>query len=145
MGNAMRAAAIAGALAVAALSGHASAKGQSFDWTAYPEMSKGRALPQIAASLRNTLTDAGSVTNLLICYPPVKVKMKGGRPVRWTIMLSVNAKNQYGGYAGNQGMAAVFYSDRPVWTFSIGGPLDGKTLATCEHVPDAEIQRLLAS
>lgn len=69
--------------------------------------------------------------------------MKEGRPVRWTVMLSVNAKNQYGGYAGNQGMAAVFYSDRPVWAFSIGAPLDGRTLARCERRSDAEIQGLI--
>jgi len=69
--------------------------------------------------------------------------MKDGRPVRWTIMMSANAKNRYGGYAGNQGMAAVFYSDRPVWTFSIGSTLDAKTLAGCSRVPDGEIQRLI--
>nr|WP_140404689.1 hypothetical protein [Sphingomonas sp. CDS-1] len=130
-------------VALAVITTPASAKNNDFDWTAYPEMSKERALPQIAAALRNTLFDAGSVTNFMICYPPVKIQMKDGRPVRWTVMLSVNAKNQYGGYAGNQGMAAVFYSDRPVWAFSIGGPLDGRTLARCERRPDAEIQRLI--
>ena len=122
----------------------ASAKDENFDWTAYPEMSRERALSQILASLRNTLTDASSITNFMICYPPVKVKLKDGRPVRWTIMLSLNAKNQYGGYAGTQGMAAVFYSDRPVWTFSIQGPLPGNLLPGCSRVTDAEIQRLLA-
>lgn len=122
----------------------ANAKEENFDWTVYPEMSRERALPQIVASLRNTLTDAGSITNFLICYPPLKVKLKDGRPVRWTIMLSLNAKNQYGGYAGNQGMAAVFYSDKPVWTFSIQGPLPGNVVGGCTRVPDAEIQRLLS-
>jgi len=132
--------------AVAALAITVSVPGASdpgFDWTSYPEMSRERALPQIASSLRNSLFDAGSVTNFMLCYPPVKVKLKDGRPVRWTLLLSLNAKNQYGGYAGNQGMAAVFYSDRPVWTFSIGSALDAKTLSGCDRIPDADIQRMI--
>jgi hypothetical protein len=119
------------------------ADAQKFDWTAYPEMSKEKTLPLIAASLRNTLTDAGSVTNFMVCYPPVVVKMDKGRPVRWTIMMSVNAKNQYGGYAGNQGEAAVFEEGKPVRTFASGMQLDAKTLAGCERIPDAEIQKLI--
>lgn len=135
----------AGAAALALLANApAGAKEETFDWTAYPEMSRERALPQIVGSLRGTLTDAGSITNFMICYPPVKVKLKSGRPVRWTIMLSLNAKNQFGGYAGNQGMAAVFYSDKPVWTFSIQGPLPDNISAGCTRVSDSEIQRLLA-
>ena len=135
-------AASAGAMALVA-NHPANAKEENVDWTVYPEMSRERALPQIVASLRGSLTDAGSITNFLICYPPVKVKLKDGRPVRWTIMLSLNAKNQYGGYTGNQGMAAVFYPDKPVWTFSFQGPLPDSILAGCTRVPDAEIQRLL--
>jgi len=134
---------IAGAVLAFVVAAPSGGSASDFDWTSYPEMSRERALPQIAASLRNSLFDAGSVTNFMICYPPVKVKMRDGKPVRWTLLLSVNAKNQYGGYAGNQGMAAVFYSDRPVWTFSIGGPLDTKTSAGCARVPDVEIQQLI--
>ena len=120
------------------------AKDENFDWTIYPEMSHDRALPQIVASLRSSLTDAGSITNFMICYQPVKVKLKEGRPVRWTILLSLNARNQYGGYAGNQGMAAIFYSDKPVWTVSMQSPLPGNILGGCTRVPDAVIQRLLS-
>lgn len=116
---------------------------ETFDWRTHPEMVRDKALPAIAASLRSTLFDAASVTNFMLCYPPVKVKMKDGKPVRWTVLMSVNSKNQYGGYTGNQGMAAVFYADRPLSTISIGGPLDAKTLAGCTRVPDAEIQTLI--
>lgn len=148
MGTIMRATMIAGVMAASLMSGPAMAKDRDFDWTMYPEMAKDQALPKIAASLRNTLFDAGSVTNFMMCYPPVKVKVKDGRPVRWTVMLSLNSKNRYGGYAGNQAMAAVFYSDRPVWTFSVGMPIEalgGRALAGCERVPDAQIQRLIQS
>jgi hypothetical protein len=131
------------ALVVATLAGQASAKDQNFDWAAYPEMSQERALPQIAAALRDDLFDASPVTNFKICYPPVKVKMRDGRPVQWTVMLSLNAKNREGGYVGNQGMAAVFYSEKPVWVFSIDGPLTGKLAEGCQRIPDAEIQRLI--
>jgi hypothetical protein len=140
-GNVMRVT-VAAALPLAVAASPASAK-EPIDWTAYPEMARERALPQIAAALRNILFDVDSVTNFMMCYPPVKVKLKDGRPVRWTIMLSLNSKNQYGGYAGNQGMAAVFYANKPVWTFSLQMPLDAETLAGCARVPDAEIQRLI--
>lgn len=132
----------AGAIGIA-LTGAVRAKGTDIDISAYPEMSQERALPQIATALRDTLYDTASVTNFKICYPPAKMKFKDGRPVRWTIMLSLNSKNQYGGYAGNQGMAAVFYDNRSPWVFSLDAPLDRKTLATCTRIPDAEIQRLL--
>ena len=115
----------------------------SVDLSAYPEMSKDRALPLIASSLRNSLTDAGSVSNFMLCTPPVKIKWKEGKPVRWTFLLSLNTKNSYGGYAGTQGMAAIFYADKPVETFSLGMPLRAKDLARCTRVPDAEIQRLI--
>ena len=131
-----------GAIGIA-LTGTTQAKDTDIDISDYPEMSQERALPQIASALHDTLYDVSSVTNFKICYPPAKMKFKDGKPVRWTIMLSLNSKNQYGGHAGNQGMAAVFYSDKPVWVFSIDMPLDRKTLATCTRIPDAEIQKLL--
>jgi hypothetical protein len=113
------------------------------DLSLFPEMSPEQTLPKIAAALRDSLTDAGSVTNFYACYPPVRIKWENGKPVRWTILLSLNAKNSYGGYAGAQGMAAVFYANKPVETFSIGMPLGAKQLAGCMRVPNAEIQRLL--
>ncbi len=121
----------------------ASAKDKEIDYLDYPEMSKERALPQIVAALRDTMIDATSITNLKICYPPSKVKIKNGKPVQWSFLLSLNAKNSYGGYTGNQGMVAVFYSDKPVWVFDMISALDPKTVAACTRVPDAEIQRLM--
>lgn len=113
------------------------------DVSVYPEMSKGRALPLIAKALRDDLLDAGSVTNFILCTTPVKVKWKDGKPIRWTFMVSLNAKNSYGGYTGAQGMAVTFYADKPIETLSMDAPLSAKYLAGCTRVPDAEIRRLI--
>lgn len=115
------------------------------DLSLYPEINIDKSLPAIVASLRNTLTDANSITNFMACPVPVKIKFKDGKPVWWTFEISLNAKNRHGGYAGAQAMAAVVYVDKPVWTFSSLASLSAKTLANCKRVPDAEIQRLLAS
>jgi hypothetical protein len=133
--------AIAAVLMAAAWIGHASA--QDTDPTTYPEMSQERTLPLIAAALRDNIIDPGSITNFSACYPAVKVKYENGRPVRWTIMLSFNSKNGYGGYAGLQSVAAVFYADKPVTIFASGMPPRSKRLASCTQVPDTEIQRLV--
>jgi hypothetical protein len=106
-------------------------------------MSQERTLPIIAAGLRDSLLDPGSVTNFAACYPPVKVKLKDGRPVRWTVMLSLNSKNSLGGYTGLQQMAAVFSADKPVWIFTSGMPPSSKLLSTCTRIPDAKIRQLI--
>ena len=112
------------------------------DLSAYPEMSRERTLPALAKALRDHLLDAGSATNFSACYPPVRVKFRNGRPVRWTIMFSLNARNSYGGYTGLQQMAAVFYADRPVSIISTGmAPL--QRFRNCPRVPDVEIRRLI--
>ncbi|QPQ54437.1 hypothetical protein IC614_08775 [Allosphingosinicella flava] len=119
------------------------ANGKNVDLSAYREMSPEQTLPFIAKALRDNLLDAGSVTNFSACYPPVKVKFKDGRPVRWTIMLSLNAKNSYGGYTGLEQMAAVFYADKPVMLGSTGMSPSSKLLGSCTRVSDAEIQRMI--
>lgn len=115
---------------------------ESHDLAAYPEMSPERTLPALAQALRDHLLDASSVTNFSACYPPVKVKFKDGKPIRWTVMFSLNAKNSYGGYTGLQQMAAVFYADRPVSIISTG-MAPTQRFRSCPRVPDAEIRRLI--
>lgn len=111
--------------------------------SSYPEMSMEQTLPVIARGLRDHLLDAGSVTNFAACYPAMKVKLKDGRPVRWTIMFSLNAKNSYGGYTGAQQMAAIFRADRPVEIVSVGMPAGLGVYGRCTRVPDVEIRRLI--
>jgi hypothetical protein len=112
------------------------------DPSSYPEMSREQTLPVIAKALRNFLLDAGSVTNFTVCYPPVKVKFKDARRVRWTVMFSLNARNSYGGYTGTQQLAAIFYADKPVHIFN-SGMAPTVQYGTCTHVPDAEIRQLI--
>ena len=111
--------------------------------SSYPEMSKEQTLPVIAQALRDYLLDAGSVTNFAACYPAMKVKFREGRPVRWTIMFSLNAKNSYGGYTGAQQMAAVFQPNRSVQIISTGMPPALGNYGECTRVPDVEIRRLI--
>lgn len=109
----------------------------------YPEMSREQTLPAIAQGLRDYLKDAGSVTNFVACYPAMKVKLRDGRPVRWTIMFSLNSRNSYGGYTGAQQMAAVFRPDQPIEIISTGMPPGLGNYGKCTRVPDAEIRRLI--
>lgn len=113
------------------------------DPSTYPELSKEQTLPAIAHALRDHLIDAGSVTNFAACYPALKVKLREGRPVRWTIMFSLNSRNRYGGYTGSQQMAAVFRLDQPVEIISTGMPPGLGNYGTCTRVPDVEIRRLI--
>ncbi|MDB5581003.1 MAG: hypothetical protein JWR80_6179 [Bradyrhizobium sp.] len=113
------------------------------DLSLYPEISIDKSLPAIATALRNSLIDPNSVTNFMACPVPVKVKFKDGKPIWWTFNISLNSKNREGGYAGTTGFAAVVYIDKPVWVFDALMPLSAKQLATCKHIPDAEIQRLI--
>jgi hypothetical protein len=106
-------------------------------------MSREQTLPRIARALRDHLLDAASITNFIACYPPVKVKLKEGRPVRWTVMFSLNAKNSYGGYTGAEQMAAVFQPNKPVRIISTGMPPGLGDYGTCTRVPDAEIRQLI--
>jgi hypothetical protein len=116
---------------------------QSGDPSGYPEMSREQTLPAIAHALRYYLLDADSVRNFEVCYPALKVKFRGGRPVRWTIMFSLNAKNSFGGYTGAQQMAAVFRPGRPVEIISVGMPPGLGNYGQCARIPDSEIRRLI--
>lgn len=111
--------------------------------SSYPDMSREQTLPVIARALRDHLLDASSITNFSACYPPVKVKLKDGRPVRWTVMFSLNAKNSYGGYTGAQQMAAVFRPNRAVQIIFTGMPPGLGNYGQCTRVPDAEIRQLI--
>lgn len=77
-----------------------------------PELGQEALLPQIASAMRRTLRDPSSVIDLTMC-PPIKVKVKDGRPVRWTVLLSFNAKNGYGGYEGQTYYGALFNAGQP--------------------------------
>ena len=123
--------------------GAAVAEKKVTDLSAHPEMSQERTLPLIAAGLRDNLLDAGSVTNFSACYPPIKIKLNDGKPVRWTIMLSLNSKNSLGGYTGLQQVAAVFSAEKPVRIISTGMPPSSKLLSTCTRIPDAKIRQLI--
>lgn len=130
-------------LGVAAALPSAASEAQSGDPSGYPEMSRERTLPAIARALRDHLIDPGSVTNFVACYPAMKVKIKDGRPVRWTIMFSLNSRNSYGGYTGAQQMAAVFRPGQPAEIISTGMPPGLGNYGACTRVPDAEIRRLI--
>jgi hypothetical protein len=106
-------------------------------------MSRDQTLPAIAQALRDYLIDAGSVTNFAACYPALKVKFKDGRPIRWTIMFSLNAKNSFGGYTGAQQWAAVFRPNRAVELISVGMPPGLGDYGKCTRVPDAEIRQMI--
>jgi hypothetical protein len=118
---------------------------QPVDYSAFPELSAEHILPPLVASLRDSVADPASITNFRICLPPFRVRMREGRPHTWNLYFYLNARNSYGGYAGVQGWVAVFRPNRPVWTFSNSWPVSQGDLARCLRVPDAEIQRLLAS
>lgn len=119
----------------------------------FPEFQQDVMLPQIVDEMRRTLRDPGSVNDLTMCSP-VKIKMKDGRPVRWTVMLSFNAKNAYGGYVGRTYYGAIFYAGkRPSLTEIMAANAEGldslmskaieKQMAGCSRIPNVDLQRLL--
>jgi len=120
----------------------------------YPELAPERLLPPLLGELRRTLRDPRSITDFVLC-PPTKIKYEGGRPVRWAVLFSLNARNAYGGYAGVTMYAAVFRPGKRVnvsqtqlaGTDGLDGLINNaiaKKMRDCPFVPDAEIQRLLA-
>jgi len=113
-------------------------------------------LEQILPKLRRTLADPYSVRDFSLC-PPCGLKLKKGRPDRWTVFFSFNAKNSLAGYTGIRTWLAAFRGGRLQ-----GEPFDAgvddtsglmvvlnrpsqRQLATCAPVPDEEIQRLMIS
>jgi len=89
------------------------------DVSAYPELAPANLLPAILTELKQTLKDPSSVRDFVLC-PADKVNFKDGKPVRWSVLLSFNAKNGFGGYEGAKMYAAVFRN----------GQLSGKIVAT---------------
>jgi hypothetical protein len=148
MGIAMQPALMAAALIWASAS-HAQT---TPDPLTFPELQQQAMLPQIVDEMRRTLRDPGSVNDLTMCAP-VKIKMKNGQPVRWTVMLSFNAKNAYGGYVGLTYYGAIFYAGkRPNLTEIMAANAEGldslisraieKQMAGCPRIPNANLQRL---
>lgn len=122
---------------------------------AYPEMAQDAILPPLVAALRQTLRDPRSITDMVLC-PPTNIKMKDGRPVRWAVLFSLNAKNAYGGYTGVTMYSGIFRPGKAV-DISVSqmagnegfdrliNQAIAKKLIGCPRIPDAEIQQLLAN
>lgn len=140
--------------AVALLSG-TSANADPIDPAAYPELAPDVLLPPIIAELKRTLKDPYSIRDLVLCRPE-KVKIKDGRPVRWSVLFSLSAKNSYGGYAGVKMYSAVFRDGRIAGGLSsaefendtgLSGLINSmvaRKMATCPTVPDEKVQQLLS-
>lgn len=116
----------------------------------------GRALlDQILPKLKRTLRDPYSVRDFSICAPR-GVKWKDGRPERWTVLFSFNARNAYGGYTGVETWFAMFRKGRLSGelvrtqlqsTDGLMGLLNRpvqRQLEQCEPIPDDELQRLMS-
>lgn len=124
------------------------------DVSAYPELAPDALLPPIIAELRRTLKDPQSVRDFTLC-PPVKVKMKDGRPLRWSVLLSFNAKNSYGGYDGIKMFSAGFRQGRLISGVNsaqfnnnegFAGLVNNaiaRKMAQCPIVPDERIQQMM--
>ncbi len=130
------------------------ASAETIDPNAYPELAPDVLLPPIIAELKRTLKDPRSVRDLVLC-PATKVKLENGRPVRWSVLISFNAKNSYGAYEGSKFFGAVFrngrLSGRLVATqFGSDDGLEGlinaavaRKMANCPTVSDEKLQQLL--
>lgn len=131
------------------------AMAEDVDPVRYPELAPEALLPPIIAALRGSLVDAYSIRDLRVC-PAGKVKLKGGKPVRWSVQLSLNAKNSFGGYAGTTTYAVIFrdgqVSGRVVPTAAPGtdaiasliNSTIARQIARCPIVPDVTVQQLLS-
>lgn len=121
---------------------------------AYQELAPDTLLPPILAELRRTLNDPYSIRDFVQC-PARGIKLKEGRPVRWVVPISFNAKNELGGYTGVKMYAAVFKDGHisggiGSTQFAKSDGLEGlinnmvaKRMAACPNVPDAKVQQLL--
>ncbi len=87
------------------------AKDDPVDLSAYPELSPEASLPRIILGLRRFLKDTQSISDFALCVRPRLVKFKDGKPVRWTYLFSLNARNAMGGYTGLEPYSAILYSD----------------------------------
>jgi hypothetical protein len=131
----------------------APADAQKVDVTQFPELSAEASLPIIFKGLRRFLKDYGSISDFALCPEPEKVKMKNGKPERWTYRFSLNAKNAYGGYTGIEHYYATLYAKKPVditkMTMDGQGGFDSlvnraieKQMAKCDFLPKARVEQL---
>lgn len=115
---------------------------------------------QIVAGLKAKLKDPYSVRDLVVCQPdqsdphPPFDKYDHWEPAKWSVLLSLNAKNSYGGYTGRQNAFASFRGGKLVdldvgnldTSTALGADLQDaseKVLAKCERVPDERVQRMM--
>lgn len=120
---------------------------------AVPELERSVTDAQIIAQLQRQLLDPGSMTDLRTCAP-INVKLKNGKPDKWLIYFTVNAKNAYGGYTGRSYYAAIFRAGKkPVLSEVVKAGAEGldriivksveKDMVDCRRIPDADVQRML--
>lgn len=119
------------------------------------EVSQSALLAQILPKLKRTLRDPYSIRDFSLCAPR-GLKLKGGRPDRWSAFFSFNAKNAMGGYAGLQTWVAVFREGRLSGQLiptqvqvseGLMGVLNRKLqreLESCTAVPDEHVQAVLS-
>lgn len=125
------------------------------DYQHYPELSPDAQIVQVLGELKRTLKDPYSIRDFVFCEP-LKIKWQDGKPVRWAVMLSFNARNSYGGYAGVQMYSALFRNGRlsgGVTSAQFGSSegLEGlinnaiaRKMANCPFIPDDKIQQMLS-
>ncbi|HWY16487.1 MAG TPA: hypothetical protein VNX86_15235 [Rhizomicrobium sp.] len=115
-------------------------------------------LPQIAAALRSNLNDPYSVRDFSLCQSHIMpAQAPGGPEDSWqpsvrVQLFQLNAKNEFGGYAGKQDGIATFQKGKlqRIRTYStIDGATDMEQHAIawrepCHPIPDAEIQKLIS-
>jgi len=122
----------------------------------YPEVSEGALLGQILPKLKRAVRDPYSIRDFTLCSPR-GLKLKDGRPDRWSVFFSFNAKNAMGGYVGIETWMAVFRGGRlsgqltPTQiqsTDGLMGMLNRKLqreLEACAPIDDQRIQAMLSA
>jgi len=121
----------------------------SVDPSRFPELDRSATNTLIVAQLQRELLDPDSLTDLRTCAP-FNVKMKDGRPTKWLIYFTVNAKNAYGGYTGRSYYAAIFRAGKPpMLSELVKAGAEGldriivrsveKDMADCRRIPTEEI------
>ncbi len=120
----------------------------------HPEVSREALLHQILPKLKRTIRDPYSIRDFTLCSPR-GLKLKDGRPDRWSVFFSFNAKNAYGGYVGIETWLAVFRKGRLSGelirselhvTDGLMGVLNRplqREMEACSPIPDNQVQHLL--
>ena len=125
------------------------------DIAAYPELSAEVLLPPILAELKHTLADPYSVRDFVLC-PAGGVKLTNGKPTRWTVRFSFNARNSFGGYTGVKTYSALFRDGHlsgalMATQFAVNTGIEGiinnmvvRRMATCPTIPDETVQKMMS-